>query len=554
MTDFVLKILDRFKGLFRLMKVDYEKLRILMWVKLTVDNRQEKSVAQRSGKKEISQSMRTVMLIYAFIGVFIGLVLLGIQSVFVAMVFVFAAIMVMTAVALISDYSSVLLDTTDNAILLPRPIDSRTLGVSRITHIVLYLMMITLSLALFTIILGTIKFGPFFTVSFIFALVLSVLFVVFLSNVFYFLLLKLSGEEQLRDIILYFQILMAAFAMGSYQLLPRLVRVEALRSFTFPIEWWTYLTPPAWGAALVDMAVTGNWSTQLLSMFLIGLVISLLSIYIVILHLAPGFSRAIARLGTGGSSAGQIEKTTAGPGWRGQLARIFTSNAEERGSFLFFWRIMSRDRKFKLKTYPVFGYMVIIAAVMTFLGEDDIMESIVSLPTTQKYIIFLYVGCVLLPSVLSAQRFSDQFEAAWIYHTLPFSSPGNILKGSLKAALVKFGFTILLIMGLLVFIIWGPHTLDDIALAAANMTLNSLLVASLMRGDLPFSKKYGPAKDAYKGLIGFALFLIPSILGLIHWGLTFLPYGVPAGVCLSLGLTFMGFRLYGRTSWTTVAP
>ena len=101
--------------------------------------------------------------------------------------------------------------------------------------------------------------------------------------------------------------------------------------------------------------------------------------------------------------------------------------------------------------------MVIIAAVMAFLGKDDIMKSILSLPSTQKYIIFLYVGCVILPAVVSAQRFSDQFEAAWIYYMLPFSSPGNILLGSLKAILMKFGFAILSFLSLLVLLIWG-HT------------------------------------------------------------------------------------------------
>jgi hypothetical protein len=534
------------------MKIDYAKFRTLMWVKLTTDNRQEKSVAQRTGKKEISQSMRTVMLIYAFMGIFIGLILLGIQSVFVSMVFVFAAIMVMTAVALISDFSSVLLDTTDNAILLPRPIDSRTLGVSRIMHIVVYLLMITLSLSLFTIILGTVKLGPLFTVSFLFALILSVLFIVFLSNVFYFLLLKLSGEEQLRDIILYFQIFMAAFAMGSYQILPRMIHMEALRDFSFPIEWWTYLIPPAWMAAFVDMVVTGNFTGQKLILFSTGLVVSLLSIYIVVRVLAPGFSKAIARLGTAGSASGEREGDTEKPGFLTRLAQLFTSNAEERGSFLFFWRIMARDRKFKLKTYPFFGYMLIIAAVMSFMGGDDIMESLLSLPSTQKYIIFLYVGCIILPSVLSAQRFSDHYEASWIYHMLPFSNPGSILKGSLKAALVKYGFAILVFVAVLVLLIWGPHTLDDIAYAAVNMSLNSLLVAFLIRGDLPFSKKYGPAKDANKGLVGFALFLIPLTLGLIHWGLTFLPYGVPAGIAISLILSISAMKIYGKTSWATI--
>ena len=46
MTEFVLKVLDLFKWLFRLLGVDYEKLRILLWAKLTVDNRQEKSMAR----------------------------------------------------------------------------------------------------------------------------------------------------------------------------------------------------------------------------------------------------------------------------------------------------------------------------------------------------------------------------------------------------------------------------------------------------------------------------------------------------------------------------
>ena len=224
--------------------------------------------------------------------------------------------------------------------------------------------------------------------------------------------------------------------------------------------------------------------------------------------MAPGFSQAIARLGIA-SSSGISEEEAKKPGVVGKLAQFVTSNSQERGSFHLFWRLMSRDRKFKLKTYPMFGYMAIIAAVMAFLGKDDIMQSILSLPTTQKYIIFLYVGCVVLPSAVSAQRFSDQFEAAWIYYTLPFSSPGNILMGSLKAMLFKFGFSILAILRLLVLLIWGPHTLDDIALAAVNMILNSLFIAFLMRGTCPSQKNMAPPKDANKGLIGFALFLIP---------------------------------------------
>jgi ABC-2 type transport system permease protein len=202
MTDFILNIMDQFKWLFRLLKVDYKKFRIILWTKLTDDNRQEKSIVQRKSKKEMSNSLGMVAFVYAFIGVMIGLMLLGIQDLFVAMVLVFAIIMVMTAVALISDFTSVLLDTTDNAILLPRPVDSRTLVVARLAHIVIYIMMITLSLSAASILIGTFKFGPVYTIVFFISLMFSVLFVVFVANVFYLLLMKISGGEHFRDIIL----------------------------------------------------------------------------------------------------------------------------------------------------------------------------------------------------------------------------------------------------------------------------------------------------------------------------------------------------------------
>jgi hypothetical protein len=204
--------MDQFKWLFRLLKVDYEKFRIILWTKLTDDNRQEKSIVQRKSKKEMSNSLGIVAFVYAFIGIMIGLMLLGIKDLFVSMVIVFAIIMVMTAVALISDFTSVLLDTTDNAILLPRPVDSRTLVVARLAHIVIYILLITLSLSAASIAIGTAKFGPVYTILFLLSLMLSVLFVVFVANVFYLLLMKISGGEHFRDIILYFQIFMAAFA------------------------------------------------------------------------------------------------------------------------------------------------------------------------------------------------------------------------------------------------------------------------------------------------------------------------------------------------------
>lgn len=554
MTDFILKALDLFKWFFRLLGVDYEKFRILIWVKLTVDNRQEKSMVQRKGKKEMSNSMLWVTIIYAFMGIFVGLMLLGIQSAFTSMVFVFSMVMVMTAVALISDFTSVLLDTTDNAILMPRPIDSRTMAMARITHIVIYILLITLALTTASIIIGTIKFGPLFTIVFIIALFFAVLFVVFLANVFYLLLMKISSEDHFRDIILYFQIFMAAFAMGSYQLMPRLMEMDALKGFTLPIRWWTYFLPPAWMASPIDMAVNGDFSAAKIVMTLTGLVIPIVSVYVVIKYLAPGFSQALLQMDATGSASDKSILTAHKKGkFQTFLSRIFTANSSEQSVFQLSWKLSSRDRKFKLRTYPTFGYMLIIAFILSvYQGEGNLLENIQNLPSTGKYLIFLYIGCLVIPIVVLQQRFSDQHEASWIYYSFPFASPGDILKGSLKTMVVKYGFSVFIPLSLFVFLVWGPHVLDDIVLAFLNMIIASLAIGIMVRKDFPFSKKATSAAESQKGITGVLLFTFPAALGGIHYGLTLLPYAIPAAIILALGIAYMAMKLYGQTTWKMI--
>lgn len=532
------------------MGVDYEKFRILLWAKLTVDNRQEKSIAQRQGKKEMSNSMLWVVVIYAFMGIFAGVLLLVMQSLFISLFFTFAIIMVMTVVALISDFTTVLLDTTDNAILQPRPIDSRTLVVARITHIILYLLMITLSLSLASLVIGTIKFGLLFTLLFLLALLLSVLFVVFAANVFYLLLIKISGEEHFRDIILYFQIFMAAFAMGSYQLLPRLVGIDQIKNFTFTIRWWTYLLPPAWMAAPIDAALTGNTNSSALIFTALGVGIPLLSILAVTRYLAPGFNRAITRLDTAGTTSNQKrEKAGRRLSLLAFFSRILTFNRSENAVFQTVWKLTSRDRKFKLKTYPTFGYLVIIGAVLTLYNDGKILEALQTLPSTRKFVVILYLGCVLIPTVLLQQRFSDQYEAAWIYRALPFSRPSDILKGSLKAMILKYGCLTFAPIALFVLLVWGFSAFDDVVFAFFNMVLCSVLLAFTVRSDLPFSRKYGAGSEARKGLAGILLFMVPAVIGLGHFILSYIPFAIIAGIPFSAAMIYLAMKLYGNIAW-----
>ena len=490
-----------------------------------------------------------VMGTYAFMGMFLGALLIQMPSLFVSLVFIYAAIMIMTAMALISDFTSVLVDTTDNAILQFRPIDGRTIAVARIVHIILYMLMITLSLSLGTFVFGIMKHGLLFLPVFLVSLIFAVLFVVFVSNIFYLFLIKVSGEKRFRDVVLYFQILMTAVAMGSFHFLPRLMAASFLKNFTFEVKWWTYFIPPAWLAAPVDAAVTGVMSREALFLGLIGILLPIICLVVVIRYLAPGFGKAILKL----------EKADSGPETRikGQklplfLSRLVASKPAERAAFQLVWWISGRDRKFKLKVYSSFGYMLALPVFITLNRKGGLTNTLINLPDTRSYLVFLYAGFLLIPMALLQMRLSDQFQAAWIYHSLPIGRPGEIIRGGAKAMIVKFGGFLFALLSVLILFVWGWRVADDICLAFLNMVVMSYVVALSLKKDLPFAKAYGVAREAQKGPAGFLFMIIAGMLGVLHFGLTFLPNGVLFALPVSAMLIWSLAKIIGRTRWDMI--
>jgi len=195
MIDKLLRFLDLFQWVFKRLKVDYRQFRMILWAKLTMDNRRTYANFNPSKKKPLTNTLFKSLLFNAFIGLFIGLSIALMTSVFLSTIIVFTFIMIMTGLILVTDFTSVLLDTTDNAILLPRPLDSRTILAARITHIAAYLFLITLSLGLVSIVIGTAKFGLLFLVAFVITLLFSTLLVVFFTNVFYIGLMKITSGD-----------------------------------------------------------------------------------------------------------------------------------------------------------------------------------------------------------------------------------------------------------------------------------------------------------------------------------------------------------------------
>jgi hypothetical protein len=116
----------------------------------------------------------------------------------------------------------------------------------------------------------------------------------------------------------------------------------------------------------------------------------------------------------------------------------------------------------------------------------------------------------------------------------------------------KYGLPVFTPLVILVLLVWGPTVLDDIVFAFMNMLISSLVLAFMGRGDLPFSRRYGGAAERQRGLSGFLMFFVPAGLGLIHYGMTFIPYAIPVGILVAAGIITIGMKAYGNIGWQTI--
>jgi ABC-2 type transport system permease protein len=223
MDSFILGILDLFRKAFIVFGIDYDQLRSLVEVKLTMDSRRHIIGFQRRRRKEPRNTFFMTFLVYALFGSLVGLVIMTLPSFALSMLFFFSCLMMMITMTLITDFSSVLMDTSDNTILLPRPVESRTLFAARVIHIFAYVAQLTFGLSLVPVLVVAVYFDARVLGIFSVGIVLSVLFSISLTNALYLFIIQFTTQEKIKSIINYLQISMTIAIMGAYQLGPRMI-------------------------------------------------------------------------------------------------------------------------------------------------------------------------------------------------------------------------------------------------------------------------------------------------------------------------------------------
>ncbi|MBN8822911.1 MULTISPECIES: hypothetical protein [unclassified Spirosoma] len=551
MITIILWILDRLKPLFEALGADYGQLRAIVQVKLTMDSRRSFVSLGRYGKQsgESNTNFIRILAIYAIIGGLISFAMLGIapkENLFLPLTLQFSYIMALCAMTLISDFSSVILDSSDNQIILPRPVSSRTLWLARVVHITSYLFAITLSLTVVSIFILASRFGAASGLLFLLLSLLSAILMVFLTNIFYLVLMKFTSEEKLREVINYFQIVMAILFYGSYQVLPRLIGSERMLQEPLAHQSWHYLIPPMWMAGATESFIQPVFDQTHLIFLALALLTPFTGLWFMNRFLTTDFTQKISSIDQDGQTTPTPIATTSTnrQSWMEQLADWFTNDSLERAAFAFTWRITSRDRKFKLKTYPQLGFGLAYVIAISFQSGSFSSGSFF-------YLFALYFGGIYVMVAQYQLRVSDNYRASWVYGSAPIQEPGSILSGSLKAIIIKLLVPFYTLLSSYVLFRYGLDKISDVLLAFSNSLVMLLSAALLSTRSMPFSIEQDAMKqnNTARGLL---ISLVLALVGFSHYGLTRIPFGVWIALPFSIILCWYLLQQYKKTGWESV--
>lgn len=534
MNDFTsLRVLDRFKWIFRKLHIDYEVMRKILQLKLTMDSRRMPTVFNGSKvKKEGNQFVKSLW-VYVLYGLLLltPFLFLGKQFIFFTSI-MFSMLMFILMTSMISDFSAVLLDIRDKNILHTKPISMRTLNAAKIVHILIYMFLLTGSFIIIPLAVSIIRHGIGFASIFVVEIILISSLVVVLTAFVYLFILRFFSGEKLKDIINYVQIILSIAVMISYQLVARsfeIINLDIMYSFA----WWHLMLPPIWFGAPFELFLNNNLSPHIILLTLFALVAPILSIVLYI-SLMPAFERNLVKLASDSTRKKKKSRKIA------QLwANVLCRAKEERTYYMFSSLMMRQERDLKLKIYPQIGIAFIFPFI--FLFNELSTRSLEEVSKGKTYM-FIYFSLIMIPTIVHMLKFSGTYKGQWIYRAAPIQNEASIYSGTLKACIMNYVIPIFLVLSIVFGWIFSIRILPDLIIVLLVAIALTLVSYRMLNGEVyPFSNSHEHTQET-TGIKVFGSMLVIGFFVIVHLFLSMIPYGLYAYMLILMISIYFGWK------------
>jgi len=514
MIKLILKLFAPFRWFIEKMGADYDQFIRILKLKLTLDDRRVNRYSKKSGNAQektlIKQSFFQV-----FMGTFFALFLVLVKDPFTFFYLSHTFLMAMMAMMIISEFSTILFDTTDNVIIQPLPIKGNTISLARNAHVFVYLAMMAFCISLISIIVAIYKFGNMAGLIFVFTIFLNVLFTLFFANILYLGIMRIVSGERLKNLLMYFQIFIAIFFMAAYQIGLKMVDKTVIQDMVLQVHWFTYLLPPAFFSGLIDALTTLNFDQSHLLFIAEALIIPPFAIYCTGKYLTPVFNRKLMDLEQGDRVSKIKSETAKASLWYKMMSSLLVHTTDEKAAFKLMWKMTGRERQFKQTMLPTFAYVIL----MIIAPNINKHQSFSDFTSGYKYLLILYAFTLVAFSLCTALLIGSNQSSTWLFKSLPLKSPASFFKGAINAAFARFFIPFYLIIGIVVCVLWGIKVLPDVFIAFLAIYLITSLLYYFQQPGFPFSLEKTAIQGGMNAIKVFGLMALAGIVGFTHFAL-----------------------------------
>jgi ABC-2 type transport system permease protein len=547
-------------AIYKSLGVNIEQLNSILVTKLIMDDRRPNTIQQTSNRnkgKQVSLATIGTMLMSGLIGlVYLFAFSIG-SNMVTSLTIYFSMFFFMLSATLISDFTSVLIDVRDTFIILPKPVNDRTLLISRLLHILIHVSKIVLPMSLAGIVYLVMNVNIAAALSFILMVLFTTIFAILFINAVYIGILKVTTPQKFQSVISYIQIVFAIVIYASYQVFPRMINRFGLGSLDLSLQKGILFYPLYWIACTWKFLYSFHVSSRESIGTVLGLCLPFISIYLVVKYLAPFFNNKLALLSSG-SGTSAITRPVNSSKHRFDypllLSKLFTNSPSEKMGFLFSWKMTSRSRDFKLKVYPSIGYLAVYVVIMFMNTKSMDLQELREESIKSRILVIsaLYFTSFILTMAISQIVYSEKYKASWMYYIPPVDKPGAIILGGAKAAILKFYIPIVFFITVAGLVLIGPGVLPNILLGLFNELLIATLLVYVGNKLFPFSMHQNTNIKSGSLLRNLFVLAVSGVIALFHFFIYTIMPVVIIGAVLSILATWLIMQSIRNIQWKAV--
>lgn len=529
----LIKIVLKMRRFYERLGVNFEQFVWILRLKLTLDNRKQTVQEAMSNKPSKWGAGKQNLLVLGIIGLFIGLMMPMPLELYYKVAVLSGMNLFFLVMYMVSDFSTVLLDVKDSTVIMTKPVDSKTMNAARITHIAYYMLSMFSAFNAASFVLGTVKYGPFFTLSMIFMMFSLSFLIIFLTTILYSLLLKFFNGEKLKDILNMLQIVLAIITVVGYQFMGRMFEFADLE-LTVNIKWWSYLLPSSWYAGFFKLVVERSVETSYIVMAVLAVIVPLVLGFMLKAFILSNYEHYLMKL----SIEGQLVHRKRGPFrfFKEKLMEVFATDHIELAFMNFTDANLTRDRKLKLMIYPnhVLGLIFPFIMLMNiFRDGGGFVASLEALKGSPQYL-FLYMASAFLILNFDLVKYSSNGNASTIFDSFPVKNKAIFYRGALKTYYLKFILPSMFILSLLFTAIFGTKVIGGIILINI-MTVLAMILKGFVAGIfVPFTSEMGTTGNKNLGATFGMMGVVGAIAGGHYVLLKFSPVFIWVAIVIAL--------------------